>query len=367
MQKVKDALTAINEKTKEIKKNDKIKVHYNFHVFGFSRGSTSARLFVALCSEKEIRQSDKLDKIVKECNKILGTSNKKRIEFPNQEGPITFEFVGIFDTVASVGAKDNSSRWNWIRGDVIEYFLPVVSKYHEKNVMDLGLNAMVYNTEVKSICHICALDEYRENFALVTIPDSPKVEQFFLPGAHADVGGGYTEDDDKPIIPVRLEEQLKLPLFNSSGRSFVEIREEELIKMGWIKEGMDTIIQSSDKKSFTLHRRELKKGYSYLPLQIMAEKCKTTKLFADTIKKYQPADCLPQNYDQMREEWISDHFQQYPGIVYYPKEYESHNISNYKKIRQKYLHFSSSIRKTKKIAIINGPYIKDNCYQRIVY
>ena len=46
---------------------------------------------------------------------------------------------------------------------------------------------------VLNTCHICALDEFRANFALSDIGKAADDNiELFLPGCHSDIGGGYS-------------------------------------------------------------------------------------------------------------------------------------------------------------------------------
>jgi uncharacterized protein (DUF2235 family) len=103
--------------------------------------------------------------------------------------PVVVEFVGLFDTVASLGFP----LWGW-------WFraLPVWEN-------------LPFSSDPASVCrniyHALAMDERRAQFfpTLFTKPASeprPDVlEQVWFRGAHADIGGGYTRHDlsDTPL------------------------------------------------------------------------------------------------------------------------------------------------------------------------
>lgn len=92
---------------------------------------------------------------------------------------ISINLVGIYDTVASHG---------W--------------KHHDDGIafkLDIGLEQQY----IKKVLHITAKNEYRNHFALVSINTAlnnknldchPVGFQCCLPGAHADIGGGYIKD-----------------------------------------------------------------------------------------------------------------------------------------------------------------------------
>lgn len=116
---------------------------YQFYIYGFSRGSMLAREF---------------------CNQLVN-------KYPS--GNVTIKFLGVFDTVES----------------------------KPFNTYDMGLSQKVENA-----LHICAVNECRFFFPLTGFFENSKNMQdtktetagsvwkeIFVPGAHADVGGGYLQ------------------------------------------------------------------------------------------------------------------------------------------------------------------------------
>jgi uncharacterized protein (DUF2235 family) len=99
------------------------------------------------------------------------------------EHPVTVEFIGAFDTVASLGFP----LWGW-------WFraFPI-------------WNNIPFATDPAKVCrniyHALAMDERRAQFfptlyiKPVTEPAPAVLEQVWFRGAHADVGGGYTRRD----------------------------------------------------------------------------------------------------------------------------------------------------------------------------
>ncbi|GLZ17876.1 T6SS phospholipase effector Tle1-like catalytic domain-containing protein [Burkholderia plantarii] len=124
-------------------------------VFGFSRGATEARVFV-----RELL-SHCVDKDGQRC---WVDRNLWRI-------PLRITFMGLFDTVASVGGPGLHLAW------AAELAIP---------------------PEVERCVHYVAAHEVRQAFPL----DSVRVgrtypancEEVVYPGVHADVGGGYAPD-----------------------------------------------------------------------------------------------------------------------------------------------------------------------------
>lgn len=131
--------------------------------FGFSRGATAARAytnwFLALCQ---------LDaELTKQTGYTLGGI------------PVTFDFLGIFDTVASVGTasitpgKLGSGHLAWADAE----------------------RSLRVPADVKCL-HIVSAHEVRRCFPLDAISVngqmSPQHREIIMPGVHSDVGGGYS-------------------------------------------------------------------------------------------------------------------------------------------------------------------------------
>lgn len=122
-------------------------------VFGFSRGAAAARHFV-----------NEVHRLNKQSPKYFG-------------GPqLQVRFLGLFDTVGSIGiAGDNSQKLYT----------------GEEFILDINPNA------VQHAFHLTARHEQREYFPLSSLYTAPgqlpaaHFEEVELPGAHSDVGGGY--------------------------------------------------------------------------------------------------------------------------------------------------------------------------------
>ncbi|MGB5919916.1 T6SS phospholipase effector Tle1-like catalytic domain-containing protein [Arcobacter sp.] len=211
-------------------------------VFGFSRGSTSARHFIcSILNNAELIKCVKRDYTVKmKDNKDIFSAlygdkgyisisdkvffnplrtdikyihrNKRRVENPYYNmkkiiiDSLSFRFVGIYDTVTHYGLKQSN------------------------DFEDLNINFFENenNTKVGHVVHLMADDEFRYNFEAYSIfidtnkhyyKDSKekrkdggaKFEEFYLPGAHADVGGGYNEKAETRYLGSFFVEDRKLP------------------------------------------------------------------------------------------------------------------------------------------------------------
>ncbi|RDK02839.1 T6SS phospholipase effector Tle1-like catalytic domain-containing protein [Paraburkholderia lacunae] len=139
-------------------------------IFGFSRGATQARVFARRFVEQ----------------KCLKDSGKLYWQAPNgMRVRMRINFMGLFDTVASVGGPALNMSW----------------------ASELAIPA-----EVERCVHFVAAHEVRRAFPL----DSVRVdktypgncEEVVYPGVHSDVGGGYGPEEqgrsqDLSAIPLR--------------------------------------------------------------------------------------------------------------------------------------------------------------------
>lgn len=121
----------------------------NVAAFGFSRGATQARAFLNWLAEhsKISRRGDSL----------------------TYDGiPLNVKFLGLFDTVESVGGAGTNRQPELVKTSVPPF--------------------------VQKCLHIVAAHELREAFP-VTVLGTNRYAQVVYPGAHADIGGGYEDND----------------------------------------------------------------------------------------------------------------------------------------------------------------------------
>jgi len=126
-------------------------VRIDIAIFGFSRGAALARAFVNRILEKcEYRNSQP-------CWPC-------RTALDGRAAPIHFRFLGIFDTVESVGVPSH-------------------------NLTDMN---MVVPDAVENCLHLVAAHEIRTAFALTRLGSTDeRHREIVYPGVHSDVGGGY--------------------------------------------------------------------------------------------------------------------------------------------------------------------------------
>lgn len=178
----------------------------NIAVFGFSRGAALARAFVNMLMERR-------------CN-LRG----KKWVLENGSWPVRFRFVGLFDTVASVGLPMSSNTtgiYETVTSDTAGMISNRLKKYEATRPEQLAFafNAqpgadpapgdqhghrewgarLVMHETVEEVRHFIAAHELRNSFPVdsVSILSNgliTKPSHFYesvYPGAHSDVGGGY--------------------------------------------------------------------------------------------------------------------------------------------------------------------------------
>lgn len=131
-----------------------------FDIFGFSRGAAAARHF----SDHIVSGRNGLWGEV-----LRGTKAKFSCSFTHDFHTVSFGFVGLFDTVASV------IGWNNF-GNLSSRHIP-------------GLQLYLWPNAIQNVVQLAARDEKRFNFALSEV--GPDHLEITLPGVHSDLGGGY--------------------------------------------------------------------------------------------------------------------------------------------------------------------------------
>lgn len=268
---------------------DETKIH--FDVFGFSRGATCARVFsYMVCKGQNLMERGK------EFTLYLKNSNmcdsNGRCKFLEGYKNVVIDFLGIYDTVASIGMleiRKGDSSWHskfekaidcnredyvvnglyntMMKKDqnesldeaseqriylgLMKYSLMEVrNNFHKENSKNYGLFSPHFIDKIKNVLHIGAIDEFRENFAFTNIgsevPDN--AIEVLIPGCHSDIGGGYVDGDKNLVtlaLGVKYSERLKLrkngKVYSrismsypgeSTQSDFLSI--EALKKLGWI-------------------------------------------------------------------------------------------------------------------------------------
>jgi hypothetical protein len=153
----------------------------NVSIFGFSRGATLARAFAHRlgkeCEQRENRLIWKTGLLGKEC-------------------PLEIYFMGVLDTVASVGFGGsrmetqirNSGKYSSVVGFLL--FSYVDKGGHHGWASDLSIPPYV-----TQCVHYVAAHECREKFPFDSVQQMQAMptnaHEVFYPGMHSDIGGGY--------------------------------------------------------------------------------------------------------------------------------------------------------------------------------
>ncbi|MBX8496989.1 phospholipase effector Tle1 domain-containing protein [Pseudomonas cichorii] len=142
-------------------------------VFGFSRGAASARHFV---NEVLKQAQGALEPALASRKVPLGP------DFSWGKGSVRLKVIGLFDTVAAIGSfKD---------------------LYNVRDSANNRVNLYLPPGCAQQVLHLVARDESRRNFALNSItPDWGR--EIVLPGAHADIGGGYHPQMEEKLFLTR--------------------------------------------------------------------------------------------------------------------------------------------------------------------
>lgn len=214
----------------------------HFDIFGFSRGAAAARhAAYKLMLEEE--------KTIKDNMRLKG--------FEVREAKI--RFIGLFDTVSSHGVN----------------FKNDVEKLHLRSI-----------SEAEAVVQLSAADEYRKNFSLTNIKSAgAKGTEYFMPGAHSDVGGSYHDLYDPNTDPESSADNGTEKFILYSGLPH-EVKQDarQLITEGWYR--LDTDIKEIEyEETFNdfgqpvhaytkANRIGISNAYCRIPLKVMAKEAK---------------------------------------------------------------------------------------------
>ncbi|MDR2236456.1 MAG: DUF2235 domain-containing protein [Chryseobacterium sp.] len=201
-------------------------IHLKVNVFGFSRGATAARHFVHIATNratilKKFNERSMAIPPHKAEGKRIPVSKDDELVLKHgyfgaclrywnvEPKKITFNFAGLYDTVASYGSVHRPQKV----GDITAF---------PGDTKQLGLDAV---KKVGFTLQIAADNEYRDNFDLTNI-DSTQVKglQFTLPGVHSDIGGCYVNQNEERVELYKERE--------NEGRECKKFR-KILIEEGW--------------------------------------------------------------------------------------------------------------------------------------
>lgn len=173
---------------------------------------------------------------------------------------LIIRFVGIYDTVPHHGVSQSN------------------------DITDLGLNAI---TKANYVVHLVAGDEHRKNFSLVDISciigkggggSNSKGIELYLPRVHCDVGGSYVEGRSETVGRIMVTEK--------ENSKIAEVEKERLAKEGWFDKDQLTVhsdnwtrtVLIGPKTVLSSFRKKVSNQYSFIPLHIMVDFCKSEGL-----------------------------------------------------------------------------------------
>ena len=355
---------------------------YHFNVFGFSRGAACARMFAYFVARNPQMVTLDCEKSIQDyllpCAKSIYDTKKGRLAFlENVSGhhngvPTSnksVDFLGLFDTVSSIGVKDKND----------------IMQYHSLNAEAYGLYSP-HLLRVKRTFHICAIDEFRKNFAVTDVGKNvpQRCIEVFVPGCHSDVGGGYEENENSTVF-IRTKKDGK-PTYivtkdpRSPDKGKMEVSKKSLKSLGWATErtfwasvgdamrkaGYGLVNDDLHVLSFT---HKVKRGLSNITMKMMWERvkkdigeswhCNPFKALPKTGDFIVPDD-LAKNYGKLFE---VDEME--PQKRYWIIPGGSLDSDSYKKLRSEYIHFEATDLPLMEIGF--GPNWKDNLLCRIVY
>ena len=154
-------------------------------ILGFSRGAFQARVLADYVHKIGVLQKGSRNLIPYATKLYFTRGNKDTCDgFKAIYGhPCETHFVGVWDTVASLGYFSGKKFSN-----------------------------SILNSDVKFACQAVAIDEKRKKFSVSLwneedVPDSQKIEQVWFAGVHSDIGGGYLERGLSSIALVWMMEK----------------------------------------------------------------------------------------------------------------------------------------------------------------
>jgi len=320
-------------------------------VYGFSRGAAVARNFTY-----EVLKPGGFEK---EPFGYLGECLKKG-DF--QVDNIEVHFVGLYDTVSSYGIADNIKdiiqgvllvgTWG-IPSTKLKATLSALTvalaqmPTHDENVEILHLNSI---GRARRVVQLRAADEYRVNFAITDISSAGgRGTELVIPGSHADVGGGYPEEGEEVVIarPFNSKKVNQLKDFYADKGWFTK---EEMSSGSWFE--------------VRAIRERILKGYSYIPLYMLAEKGNESRKDMFDMESLKGDNPLNSHLLIKAYNCLND----YANNLYYDnKEYNDFiEDSDLRNLRHDYLHWSSNINGLGEF-VVNMPRKNGNKHERKVY
>ncbi|MGY8819695.1 MAG: phospholipase effector Tle1 domain-containing protein [Pseudomonadales bacterium] len=253
-----------------------------FDVFGFSRGAAAARHF----ANEVVRSTQgNLRATLQDNFKSFSQGFDDRFQ-----RSVTMGFIGLFDTVASVGGLANLGN---IRSSITPWLNLYLSPKHFTNVF-----------------HLVARDEVRANFPVSTV--QPDQTEIILPGAHSDIGGGYLDNAEECILISPMQALVVArgtDVITTSIYRDAEQAKQRLIAEGWPASMLAIVtpaaqllpVDPSDRMAPLQQRvyaalqlkRRVSGGLSNVYLRVMYERAKSAGVHFNEIDIHDPMYSVP--------------------------------------------------------------------------
>ncbi|MGE3613931.1 MAG: DUF2235 domain-containing protein, partial [Sulfurimonas sp.] len=343
-------------------------------VFGFSRGAAEARHFVSSI----MKQYEVLSSTTRSYTLDTSDSSKNLFEpfYPKEDGVYTIISNKVyFNPFRTDIEKITISKGSGKNRHTVNYYNPYFKKYVKDIFIDsisfrfIGiydtvahygicqandnedLNLDFQEEKLGRLVHLIAEDEYRKNFALTHINENAakkfqtkaKMKEIHLPGAHADVGGGYMDKEDNPRYIAKRDEKLLL----TWNKKHEWIAQEEAIEVKIVsdikemkrykKSGFYKIECFFSADELYMYRPHISNRYEYVCLKLMHDEARNTEEVSEKV----PLDDIVVAYkiDAQKEEDMLLH-QVYKELK--EDRFMMHGVLH-KTLRQSYLHHSSDL------------------------
>ncbi|WP_407297642.1 phospholipase effector Tle1 domain-containing protein [Stutzerimonas zhaodongensis] len=285
--------------------------------FGFSRGAAAARHFA--------------NEVVKGLAGPLGptlqnNANAFSSDFIGRYGQgINVAFIGLFDTVASVGGLSNL-------GNIRSGVTPSINLYLPRKYFP-------------NVIHLVARDEIRGNFPLTRV--KPEHAEISLPGAHSDIGGGYLNEAEECVLvsPMQaLTVNLGIDVTATSIYKNAEQAKQRLVAEGWPATMLEVVTPSPKLLPTDPHdrlaprlqrvyaglqlRRSVNGSLSRVYLRVMCELAKRTGVRFDEIDEHNPNYSLPDDLKPLCTRFLTGDYSTTPNEE--------------KLLRERYVHVSAN-------------------------
>ena len=175
-------------------------------LFGFSRGSYVVRVLAAFIQVIGLLPPDQID-LAGAAFSAYKNASAKRKGSDDQHGPflgeawhfsqiaggyhIPIEFVGVWDTVASVIVPRQDKFWFDLQTLVYTRTNPSVKKFRQ--AISIGERRRMFRLN-----RWTQPQKYRPNILDPSSAIDQDIRQVWFAGVHSDVGGGYSEDESGP-------------------------------------------------------------------------------------------------------------------------------------------------------------------------